>query len=574
MRFHGLFCAVTTLALGSVAALGQSWSVSPLPLTFPNSVGRDGTEIEPLPVTVTSPDGGPFSASAPANLATFLQVSTQSDCSGDTKSLSGVPSQTTFYLCADSSFVTGMGNLVNILTLKSPTSGSEIELPVFITVTPGSDISLSISAVTLDANNPSMPVTVTMRQNGPQTIGVNIPFVGDEGPWLKTSSNCTLPLDNIATCTVTITADATQLKSGTSSPSTFNSLVAIIALNTGSEEDVAVTYNYAKVAVPLTITSSNLSGTAGTPLSITLTASGGVPPYTWQGSNLPSWLTVSTSGVLSAQRPVAGGPYNLTIHVTDSTGVQTSQSVTLTIQAGPSTVSQFFPHLADGGSKDTWQTEFLLINENASPVNASLVFHMDLPATALPIAVPALGVVSQTGKVTIPPNGSYLFRTSGLSSSSLVVGWAEIQSSLALSGQALFRRHAPDGNYYEGAVPLVSSAPTSFQIPFDGTSYTTASGGSVAFLTGVAFANPNSGASTTVSCSAYDANGDLLGANLPLTQVPAFGHTQMVLENALPVLGTNRGLLACNSTQLVGLLGLRFFGAYALSSVPITTTSH
>jgi len=558
-----------------MTALGQSWSVSPLPLTFADSVGRGGTATATLPVTVTSPDGRPFSASAPASLATFLQLSTQSDCSGATKSLSGLPSQTTFFLCANAAFFTEMGILVNILTLNSPTSGSEIELPVSITVTPASDISLSTSGVTLDANNPSKPVIVTMRQNGPQPIAVNTPFVGDEGTWLQTSSSCTSSLATNATCTVTIRADPTQLKSGTSSPSTFSNLVAITALVSGSEEDVAVTYNYSKVlAAPLTITSTNtLSGTAGTPLSIPLAASGGVQPYTWQGSNLPSWLTLSTSGVLSAQSPVAG-PYNLTINVSDSTGAQSSQSVTLTIQAGPSTVTQFFPHLADGGTSDTWQTEFLLINENATTVNASLVFHMDLPATALPIGVPALGKVSQTGKVAIPPNGSVLFRTSGLSSSPLVEGWAEIQSSLALSGQALFRRHAPDGNYYEGAVPLVSSAPTSFEIPFDGTSYTTASGGAVAFLTGVAFANPNSGASATVSCSAYDASGDLLGANLLLTQVPAFGHTAMSLESTLPVLGTNRGLLACNSTQPVGVLGLRFFGAFALSSVPITTTSH
>lgn len=299
-----------------------------------------------------------------------------------------------------------------------------------------------------------------------------------------------------------------------------------------------------------------------------------MPPYTWLSSGtLPSWLSLSAGGVLSAVNPPAG-TYYLSVYVVDSTGIQTfPQTITLNIQPGTSSiVSQFFPHFADGGIGDTWQTEFLLINETSSTVNAALVFHMDSPATALPIGVPALGNVSQTPSVAIGPNGSMLYRTTGSGSSNLVTGWAEIQSTQPLSGQALFRRHAADGNYYEGSVPLLSSPVTQFEMAFDGTSYTVANGSSVQFVTGLAITNPSSGATAQVTCSAYGSDGTPLAQNLqmPAQALPAFGHTALQLQPSFPALGANRGLLVCQATNPVGVLGLRFFGLYALSSLPIT----
>ena len=247
-------------------------------------------------------------------------------------------------------------------------------------------------------------------------------------------------------------------------------------------------------------------------------------------------------------------------------GVQVRQ---LANDAGK-TNSELFPFFADGKlAADTWQTEFLLINTGPTTVTANLVFHFQAPAqSAQTLPVSGLGAVVQISNIVLSPNGSAVYRTEGSSSSQIAIGWVEIDSSVPISGQALFRRHAGDGNYYEGSVALVSPPSMTFSLPFDGSPYSNGA----SFSTGIAVANPNSTASTLVTCTAYDTNGTILGSNLQIGPLTGFGHTISSLQSTFAaVLGVNRGILSCNSTQPVGVLGLRFFGPFALSSVPVAT---
>jgi hypothetical protein len=233
-------------------------------------------------------------------------------------------------------------------------------------------------------------------------------------------------------------------------------------------------------------------------------------------------------------------------------------------------VNQFFTHIADGGQGDTWQTDFLLANTTTGDVTASLVFHLDNPGVALPISIPNLGTVPRVDNIIIPLNGSVLLRTGGSPLTPLVTGWAEIDSAVPIMGQAVFRRHAPDGNYYEAAVPL-TVAVSSFTLPYDGTSYVNSAGGVVApFVTGLALANPFQNSPAVVTCKAYDQNANPIGGNnLQLASLAGFQHTSFVVQNTIPSLGRNSGVLVCSSTQPIGILDLRFFGTYALTSMPI-----
>jgi hypothetical protein len=89
-------------------------------------------------------------------------------------------------------------------------------------------------------------------------------------------------------------------------------------------------------ATPPSITSSNaFSGAAGTAFSQTLTATGGVPPYTWSISSgaLPAGLQLS-GGVVSGT-PTAAGTFNVTLQVTDSQQQTATQALSITVSLPP-----------------------------------------------------------------------------------------------------------------------------------------------------------------------------------------------------------------------------------------------
>ena len=95
---------------------------------------------------------------------------------------------------------------------------------------------------------------------------------------------------------------------------------------------------YTTKPLPVTLVSVALSpatlsgGVVGAPYSQTLTASAGVPPYTWSitGSTIPGVnLTPSASPSLTATlagTPSSAGTYTFTVTVTDSNGCQGSQA--------------------------------------------------------------------------------------------------------------------------------------------------------------------------------------------------------------------------------------------------------
>jgi hypothetical protein len=83
----------------------------------------------------------------------------------------------------------------------------------------------------------------------------------------------------------------------------------------------------------LTITTSRQfpSTPFNTRYSQTLTATGGIPPYTWTANGLPTGLTIdANSGVISGV-PVASGPFSFAVTVTDSTLAQYSDRFSISV---------------------------------------------------------------------------------------------------------------------------------------------------------------------------------------------------------------------------------------------------
>ena len=92
--------------------------------------------------------------------------------------------------------------------------------------------------------------------------------------------------------------------------------------------------------VALSLSPTTLSAaTVAAAYNQTITASGGISPYTYAvtAGALPAGMSLSSAGVLSGT-PTAGGSFTFTITATDSTGgtpVTGSQAYTLTIMAAP-----------------------------------------------------------------------------------------------------------------------------------------------------------------------------------------------------------------------------------------------
>jgi uncharacterized protein (TIGR03437 family) len=100
---------------------------------------------------------------------------------------------------------------------------------------------------------------------------------------------------------------------------------------------------------PLTVNVAQIStATVGSHFSTALVSSG-IPPITWMGSGLPSWLTLRSNGILEGTPPVgantgtvaprltraAGTNYSFSVTATDATGNSGTSTIVLTVAPPP-----------------------------------------------------------------------------------------------------------------------------------------------------------------------------------------------------------------------------------------------
>src|SRR5262249_39925282 len=117
---------------------------------------------------------------------------------------------------------------------------------------------------------------------------------------------------------------------------------------------------------PLAIltTSPLPDGTVNVSYSVALAASGGTPGYTWSvatnSPQLPSGLTLSTTGVISGKPTASGGPFNLIIQVQDAGTGQGQQTITkvlsLTIDLAPASLTILSDSLPTGTINQPYAT--------------------------------------------------------------------------------------------------------------------------------------------------------------------------------------------------------------------------
>ena len=189
------------------------------------------------------------------------------------------------------------------------------------------------------------------------------------------------------------------------------------ASGAGEIEDYVTT-----VACPaITITQSALTAYISTAYSQTLTATGGMAPYTnWTVTTgtLPVGLTLSSAGVLSGT-PSAIGSSTVTISTTDSFGCPASGSLTINVK-GMTVGNQVWQDNNNNGSFDAGEpgvsgAQVILMNPGADNVIGGAVADVQVGSL---ITTPASGLYSFAN---LPPGNyyvrviapSYLTHTSG-----------------------------------------------------------------------------------------------------------------------------------------------------------------
>lgn len=303
-------------------------------------------------------------------------------------------------------------------------------------------------------------------------------------------------------------------------------------------------------------------GSVGSTYFLTFGASGGTGPYAWSvtAGAMPTGLTLSTNGTLTGV-PTAQGQFQFTVKIVDGSGLSSTAPFTITINSGTTLPrAGIIAQLASGGS---WKTTIVLLNPTSSPAQVRVNLMAE---DGTPLILP-MTVTQSTSSVTvsaavvdrsIPANGTLLIESEAMISTT-TVGWADVRSSAAISGYAIFRQHQGDGHDAEGTSPLETKYPTNVLVTFDQIN---------GYSTGVALVNLDTAGSLTAILR--DDSGNELTRDI--VTLGANGHTSFSLAERFPILSGRRGTVEFVNNQSTGIvaLGLRFSPSLSFTSLPVT----
>jgi len=249
--------------------------------------------------------------------------------------------------------------------------------------TPAVSVAVTASASTVDGNDTTTLSATVANDKNAAGVTWTVSSGGTLSSETTTSATFTAasPTSSSQTVTITATSVADTTKSGTATI-TVPAMPALMSTN------------------------ANLAGSVGSTYSVSLLASGGIPPYTWalgSGTTLPACLTLKSTGVLtttSGTAPTAScaGAYsNITFKITDSGTptalTTTSSAMTVAISAPSITFSPTLPAGAVG-------TAYAGSVAATGPLGAS---SYSLASGALP---PDLSLNTSTGVITGTPKAA------------------------------------------------------------------------------------------------------------------------------------------------------------------------
>ena len=143
----------------------------------------------------------------------------------------------------------------------------------------------------------------------------------------------------------------------------------------------------------ITTTSPLPPGTAGTPYTTTLHATGGISPWTWAitGGSLPAGLALSPGGTITGT-PTTPGTRTFTAQATDHDGNTATESLTLTIDAPDLAITLINPQPFRALQAGAYQVKVTNTGTAAEP---GAMVHVDLARGLLPVRAVGAGWTCQ-----------------------------------------------------------------------------------------------------------------------------------------------------------------------------------
>src|SRR2546428_180397 len=214
-----------------------------------------------------------------------------------------------------------------------------------------------------------------------------------------------------------------------------------------------------------------------------------------------------------------------------------------------------FAQIASGAG---WKTTIVLVNLSSIAVSARVNFYGD---SGNPLILPLVladgsGTASSSIDLSMQARGSAVLQTEA-STSSVSLGWAEIEASGPLNGYAIFRQRLPGLPDSEATTPLETIASSSMAFFFDNVAR---------FQTGNAVVNL-SASETTVTAVFRDENGLQLGSSQ--FSIPRSGHSSFFLNSRFPTIANRRGIVEFQNQSGITGVGLRFSPSLSFTSVPV-----
>ncbi len=408
------FCAITDSA-GAVLnstnpfTLNSQWPNSLVILTTNLPDATQSAAYSAVPLTSTG-GLGPFtwyisSGQLPQGMCLYPAGTTTGPCpqavSGNA-AIAGTPLLSgtfSFTVTVTDSSTPPQTNSVNLtLVVLSSASGAPA---------PNSTKYLYITNSFLPATNVGTPYTALVNT---AEAGATTPYIwtlSGAPSWLTGAATCssttcqlsgTPPVGGLFTFTLTVTDSTTP------TPLTYT---ATFRLEIRGPSPV-------QGSRPLSVATTNLpeaeqnvaySALGAYPgVNVALSATGGVPPYTWSlaAGSLPTGLTLATASGTINGTPTAPGTYPFTAQVTDSNGSRATASLSITVVAAsrPLTITNTFLSSATVGS--TYSQTLAVAGTDTAP-NTWTITAGSLP-TGLSLT-PATGAISGTPTTT----GSYNF---------------------------------------------------------------------------------------------------------------------------------------------------------------------